>query len=138
MPSYLLEKLQKVQDQCVGIICPNTSLITARSDLNMLNVKELEELEHSKVAHKCLNNGLPVNLITNLYADHNVQSLCRSQGYNTRNKHLPNAVKCSDNRYKNCIFYKSFIEYGKLPQELKVCSTIPPFVSKYKKYILSQ
>ena len=131
MPPYLLCKLQRLQDQCVGIIRPcNSPLSTVRSSLKMLNVKELIELEHLKFAHKCLHYELPVTLIKNSYLDHNVQSLRRNHNYNTRNKRLPNVVKCSDNRYKNCIFYKSFIEYSKIPPDLKDCSNTLLFVKK--------
>ena len=137
MPPYLLCKLQQLQDQCVSIIRPcKTSLSAKRLALNMLNVNELIELEHLKFAHKCLNNELPVLLIKNSYIDHNVKSLHRQHSYNTRNKRLPNAAKCSDNRYKNCVFYKSFILYSKIPQELKECTNTQLFVKKSKKYLL--
>ena len=139
MPQYLLCKLQKLQDQCVGIIRPcKTSLSDKRLSLNMLNVTELIELEHLKFAHKCLNNELPVILIKNSYVDHNVKSLHRQHNYNTRNKRLPNVVKCSDNRYKNCVFYKSFILYSRIPQELKECTNTLLFVKKCKKYLLKR
>ena len=81
-----LNKIRSTLNKCMKILKPNLETDKTYSELKLLNLDQLIELEYNKLAYmisKCL---LPNKMLEIINCDQNYQSLQKQHNYNTRKK----------------------------------------------------
>ena len=87
VPNQQLNKLQKIQDQCIDLIDLTRTPIKEKYKINrILDVKQLIELECSKLGYRIINELLPNNLLKIMTSDQSGRSLKKAHSYSTRQK----------------------------------------------------
>ena len=128
-----LTKLNKTQSKCVSLISRHKSM----SNLGILSVTKLIELENMKFGYKLLSKELPVEILNCTINDHNGKTLAKQHGYNTRNKNIPNIPLVKNNKYRSSIFCKGSMAFLHLPENIKNIKNYSCFVRACKKHLLS-
>ena len=80
LPQGSLTKLQKEQDKCVKLINPSIKLTEAYSKYNILNIKELIQMENCKLGYRVCNQDLPYKVLEAIEHDHQGKTLHKQHG----------------------------------------------------------
>ena len=135
--STSLNKLQRLQNTCVNLLGKNQTIPDIYTKLKIMRVEQLIKLENCKFAYKMYNKLLPIKVIKLATQDQSGKSLEKKHCYNTRQKNLLNAPKCSGKNYLASVLCKSIIEYRTLSLETRQTNNFKSFVIKCKKTILT-
>ena len=85
-----LNKIRKTLNICVKILKPKTEINKSYSDLKILTLDQLIELEHNTLTYKISKGSLPMKIREIIHCDQNIKSLQKNHNYNTRKKSKPN------------------------------------------------
>ena len=132
-----LNKLQKLQNNCIKEILKRKININDYRLLKMLRISELIKLENIKLAYRTKHSQLPEKVQTACRTDSRNSTLVKAHRYNTRQKLELNLPRASTTMYKNSFLFQSTVDYQKLPLEIKKISQYASFVRKGKEFLLS-
>ena len=108
MQQSQIKKLQKLQNKCVNLIDSSRSdLITKFSNLHVLRINEVIDLQLIKTGYRLLNKNLPKALLEILKTDHKNKSLQKNHCYATRHRNIQNLPRVSNDKYSNSFLCKS-------------------------------
>ena len=133
-----LNKLQRLQTNCINLIKKYPNTTSQYQDLGILNIKNIISLENMKLGYKFSNKQLPVRIHELLINDQNQSSLKKSHRYPTRHKSLPNKPKGKYVQYGNSFLSKWIDDFSKLTPEIKEASNLKIFATKCKKLLLGK
>ena len=85
-----LNKLQRIQTECLQLIVPQNKNGNLNKELGILTIKDMIKLENYKFGYKLNNNLLPSKTKKLCYLDSESHSLMKNHPYSTRNKTIPN------------------------------------------------
>ena len=91
-----LLKLTKIQTKCAYYLEQNCDFKLLR----ILKINSIIELENCKFGYKLVNGLLPIKIEESCMYDNNKQSLCKTHGYDTRNKKVPNVPIKMNKQYR--------------------------------------
>ena len=106
-----LNKLQKIQTECLHLVAPLNKSGNLNKYLGILTVNSMIKLENYKFGYKLINKILPIKTQQLCYLDDKNKSLEKKHQYQTRNKELPNLPKQMNKAYRDsflCIGLQSF------------------------------
>ena len=133
-----LNKIQKIQNKCVSIICKRTHVNEINyKNLQLLKIKEIIKLENLKIAYKLNKNLLPKKISECALSDQKGKSLLRTHNYGTRAKSIPYTPKTQNKKYGNSILCESVQEFRTLKGETQNAPTMSGFVSICKREIFN-
>ena len=132
-----LNKLQKIQNNCLKQIFGINNYLTMAKSNGILTVKELVKLELLKMGYKLHHKELPLPVINCFLKDNQGKSLIKTHKYGTRNKAIPNNPRPKTNLYKSSFLCKSISEYSTLLVATSHCRNIRHFTSYCKNHILT-
>ena len=131
-----VNKIRKTLNMCVKILKPKTEISKSYSDLKILTLVQLIELEHNKLAYIILKGTLPIKTREIIHYDQNNKSLQKSHNYKTRQKSKPNIPRPKTNKYTKSFLCNGIRALNELTSELTACASITTFVKKCKqKYV---
>ena len=130
--SYLVKKIEKIQEKCMSLIKKNSSL----SELGILRLSDLIQLENCKFGYKLVNNLLPPEVKNCTCTDSTGNSLMKTHQYNTRGKTVPNLPVSKSSRYLKSILCAGPKLYSMLDTNMKEAKSCKAFVNKLKKELL--
>ena len=91
-----LSKLTNIQTKCVHYLDHNCDF----KALKILKINSIIDIENYKFGYKLVHDMLPVKIKESCMHDNNKQSLCKTHGYNTRNKKIPNVPIKMNKQYR--------------------------------------
>ena len=136
IPNGTVEKLQKLQNCCLGYINGKNANMVNYHKLNILRIKELIALENYKYGYKLVNNMLPPRLIELSKSDHVGKVLNKTHQYNTRYKNLLNKPLAKNKKYKSSIVYIGTSALEPLKVETIAKRSLSSFIYQCKKELL--
>ena len=134
--SKQLNKLQKIQTECLQLIVPLNKTGNLNKVLGILTIKDMIKLENYKFGYKLNNNLLPTKTNELCYLDNNSQSLKKHHPYSTRNKTMPNLPKKMNKAYRASYLCTGPQMYQTLPVETKSKHTLSCFTIACKQTLL--
>ena len=138
---YLINKgqmktLQTMQNQAIRLIEPRMHTEDIYKKHNILQVRQLIQLENYKLWKKLELEDLPINLRAAMTLDHNKVNLYKQHGYSTRNKTLPNLPKVNSHLYRKSLLFQGLRDYQLLPASLRKERKLHVFINKCKSHLL--
>ena len=133
----IVNKLQSLQDSCVYFLKNTHPSAESNTDMKLLTVSQMIQLEKLRFVYKCVNKTIPKPISGVAFTDQNGMSLEKTHDYPTRNKHIPNNAKVCNNKYRKCIIYSAFSEYNTLPTDIKNSKHLVEFVKRTKDYLMT-
>ena len=134
--SEQLNKIRKTFNMCMKILKPKTEISKSYSDLKILMLDQLIELEHNKLTYKISKGSLPIKIREIIHYDQNNKSLQKSHNYNTRQKSKPNIPRPKTKKYTKSFLYNGIRALNEMTSESTACASITTFVKKCKqKYV---
>ena len=119
LTSAKLNKLQRIQNNCVNLIKRYQNMTSQYRDLGILNMSNIIAIENMKLGYKFNKKQLPTCIHELLTKDQNQCSLVKTHNYATRHKSLPNKPKGSYVQYGNSFLCKWIDDYTPLSTEIK-------------------
>ena len=132
-----VKKLQSLQNSCVYFLKNTHPSAKSYTDMKLLTVSQMIQLEKLRFMYKCVNKTIPKPISMVAFTDQNGMSLEKTHDYPTRNKHIPNNAKVCNNKYRKCIIYSAFSEYNTLPTDIKNSKHLLEFVKRSKDYLMT-
>ena len=108
-----LNRIQRIQTKCLKYINKKISYL---HELQILNIKQLVELEHAKLGYRLRNKLLPKKIMQIISTDSSKKSLEKMHGYNTRNKNKLNLPKIRNKQYRYSFQYQANKQIMLLPK----------------------
>ena len=133
-----LRDLLSIQKKCVKLINPSLPVHSIFANLQILDVKQLIELEQCKIGYKMCNNLLPPVLTRLLFEDHNKCVMTKAHSYSTSQKNIPNRPNAKGTQYCKSFLYQSIACYSGLPHDIRNVNNINLFVKRLKKFIITK
>ena len=128
-----LLKLANIQRKCVLYLDPKCDY----KKLKILKISSIIELENCKFGYKLIHGMLPTKIEESCINDSNKQSLCKTPGYNTRNKKIPNVPTKMNKQYKASFLNKGSQSLLKLPMTIRQKATLKSFTNALKDYFFT-
>ena len=133
-----LNKLQKIQNQCLKYITVNKKITGKENkELKILKVKDVIELANLKFGYKLYHNLLPKKVAKSCHFDSKNTNLMPSHNYNTRSKDIPNLPKTMNKDYQNCFLTQGPRSILSLSVETRLANTLQAFTTTCKRLIIS-
>ena len=138
---YLINKgqlkvLQTTQNQAIRLIEPRMQTGEIYKKHNILNLKQLTQLENFKIWKKLELGDLPTNLSSAMTLDHNENNLHKQHKYSTRNKSLPNLPNAHSQLYRKSLLFQGLRDYQLLPASIRSERKFHVFVKRCKSHLL--
>ena len=134
-----LNKLQKIQNQCLSYISGNKIISTrVNKELNILKIRDVVELVNLKFGYKLLHNLLPKRVAEACIMDSKKNFLMPNHSYNTRSKNVPNLPKNMKRNYKNCFLSQGSRSILTLSVETRLAKNLQTFTISCKCKILTK
>ena len=133
-----LEKISKIQDQCVATIDKSLSVKDTYKKYKLLKFEDMITHETNKLWHKHHLSLLPAPLMRNMQTDFTGQDLSKSHGYNTRNKAYLNLPRANNGSYRKSFLSRGLKTYSELPLEIRSANNIATFSSSSKLHLLER
>ena len=134
----LINQVQSLQDKAVKYIDHRLNKDLVYSTYKILTVRQMIELEMSKLGFHLVNNLLPNQLSYALQTDHCNWSMLKTHRYNTRLRAVPNLPKVTHSRYRNSYLFHALSTYSKLPSSAINQTNLKAFTGKCKAYLLER
>ena len=128
-----LTKLTNVQTKCIQYLDHNCDFKT----LKILKISSIIELENCKFSYKLTHGMLPVKIEDSCMHDNKSKSLCKTHGYNTRNKKIPNVPIQMNKQYRASFLNKGSQSLLKLPMGIRDKSNLKTFAAALKEHLLA-
>ena len=128
-----LLKLTNIQTKCVQYLDHNCDY----KKLKILKINSIIELENCKFGYKLVHGILPIKIEESCTNDNNKQSLCKTHGYNTRNKKIPNVPIKMNKQYRASFLNKGSQSLLKLPMSIREKSSLKSFTNALKEYLFT-
>ena len=132
-----LNKLQRLQNNCVHLISNRTDNEQNFQLLQLLKVAQIIKLHNIKLGYQVQHSQLPEMVVHACHSDVKSASLEKKHKYNTRRKNEPNRPRPKSNWYNKSFLVKSMQEFQALPEALKKIANYQLFVKACKKHVLS-
>ena len=129
--------IARLQRKAIKLIDNTTTIDKAFHKHRILPFEQLIKLEQCKLGFKLCNNLLPTNLAKCMNEDHNMKSITKTHRYPTRKKHIPNLPHAVVNKYRDSFLYRAIKEYNDLNPLEQSCKSLPSFIGRCKKRLLS-
>ena len=136
--SEQLNKIRKTLNKCVKTLKPKAETSKSYSDLKILTLDQLIDLEHSKLAYKIFKGSLPKRILEIIHCDQNNKSLQKNHKYSTRKKSNPNIPQSKTKKYTNSFLCNGIRALNELTPEMMACGNKPTFVTKCKQKIYKE
>ena len=133
-----LNKLQKIQTECLQLIVPLNKTGNLNKELGILKIKYMIKLENYKFGYKLDNNLLPTKTTELCYLDNKSNSLKKQHPYSTCNKTMPNLPKNTNKAYRASYLCTGPQMFQTLPVETKLKCTLSCFTKSCKNILLSR
>ena len=114
-----LNKLQKIQTECLQLIVPQNKKGNLNKQLGILTIKDMIKLENYKFGYKLSNNLLPSKTKELCYLENMSHSLKKQHPYSTHNKIMPNLPKNTNKAYRASYLCAAPQMFQTLPVETK-------------------
>ena len=139
---YLINKgqmkaLQTMQNQAIRLIEPRMHTEDIYKKHNILQLRQLIQLENYKLWKKLELEDLPANLSAAMTLDHNKNNLHKQHRYSTRNKTLPNLPKANSQLYRKSLLFQGLRDYQLLPASIRKEQKLHVFIGKCKLHLLN-
>ena len=128
-----LLKLTNIQRKCIQYLDPKCDY----KKLKILKLSSIIELENCKFGYKLIHGILPIKIEESCKNDSNKQSLCKTHGYNTRNKKIPNVPINMNKQYRASFLNKGSQSLLKLPMSIREKATLKSFTNALKEYFFN-
>ena len=134
LTSGQLAELNSVQRKCVKQIDCSVPVGEAYSKLKIPTVRQLVELEQSKMGYKLCKGLLPTAISHLMMSDADNRPMIKTHVYETRQKNVPNRPKVKSKLYMESFLYRSISCYSNWSQEIRNAPSLSTFVRliKYK------
>ena len=132
-----LNDLRNIQMKCLKLVNPSIPTNRVLSQLKVLNIEKLIDLEQCKLGYKLCHQMLPVVLTKLIKQDQNNTDLTKTHPYPTRQKAIPHRPNAKLGLYRNSFLYKTISCYSNLPSELQTQTRYRLFANQCKNYLLS-
>ena len=132
-----LNKLQKLQTECLQLIIPQNKTGNLNKELGILPIKDMIKLENCKFGYKLNNKLLPIKTHELFYLDNKSESLKKQHPYSTRNKSMPNWPKNTNRVYRASYLCAGPQMFQTLPVETKLKCSLHCFTKSCKAYLLN-
>ena len=132
-----LNKLQKLQTECLQLIVPQNKTGNLNKELGILTIKDMIKLENCKFGYKLNNKLLPIKTHELCYLDNKSESLKKQHPYSTRNKSMPNLPKNTNRAYRASYLYAGPQMFQTLPVETKLKCSLHCFTKSSKDFLLN-
>ena len=123
-----LSKLTRIQANCVHYLDQKCDF----KILKILRINSIIELENCKFGYKLVHGMLPIKIEESCMYDNNKQSLCKTHGYNTRNKKIPNVPIKMNKQYRASFLNKGSQSLLKLPMDIREMPNLKSFTNALK------
>ena len=133
----LTTDIARLQRKAVKLIDNTITIDKAFQKHRILPFEQLIKLEQCKLGFKLCKNLLPTNLAKCMNEDHNMKSITKTHRYPTRKKHIPNLPHAVVNKYRDSFLYRAIKEYNDLNPLVQSCKSLPSFIGRCKKRLLS-
>ena len=134
-----LDKLQKLQNECVNLIAQVKPISTdVYKLLSILKIRDLIPLEHCKLMFKAKHGLLPCKITTAILTDHDGKTLKKLHCYNTRQKSNPNMPKNACTNYLKSSLCNCTRKFTTLTLETQQISTLSKFIISCKLEIVNR
>ena len=124
-----LNKISKIQNQCVATIDKKLSVNDIYKNYRLLKFEDMITHETNKLWHKQHLNLLPVPLTRNMQTDFTGLDLSKSHGYNTRNKAYLNHPLANNVSYRKSFLARGLKTYNELALKIRAINNIGTFSS---------
>ena len=139
IPNEQMNKLQKIQNQCIHYISGHKINDTrTNKELNILTIKDTVELANLKFGYKFLHNLLPKKVRECCQHDSKNNCLMPKHSYNTRAKHLPNFPKTMNKNYHNSYLVMGPRSILKLNVETRNTRSLKSFTTCCKRNLINK
>ena len=132
-----LNKIKATLNKYMKIIRPKLDTDKIHSELKILKLDQLIELEYMKLAYKINKGLLPSKVLEIINSDQNNQSLQKLHKYNTRKKEIPYIPKFKTKNYVRSFLCNGIRALNNLTPKILSSGTIISFVKNCKKSMLS-
>ena len=136
LTSGQLAELNGVQRKCIRQIDCSVPVDEAYSKLKILTVRQLVELEQSKMGYKLCKGLLPTAITHIMMSDVDSRPMRKTHVYETRQKNVPNRPKVKSKLYMDSFLYRSISCYSNLGQKIRDAPSLTTFVRLVKKNLL--
>ena len=126
-----LNKLAKIQNECVKMIGAKLGLITVDvmyKKLGIIPLTKMIQIELAKYGYGITRKTVP----SSIQALANRKGGSKSHGYCTRNCNTPNIQKHTNHQFNSSFMCKGLTTYSALPGDIKNISTMAGFVKELK------
>ena len=131
-----LNKLQKIQTECLQLIVPLNKTGNLNKELGILTIKDMIKLENFQFSYKLNNNLLPVKTTELCYLDNKSNSLRKHHPYSTHNETMPNLPKNANKAYRASYLCAGPWMFQTLPVETKLKGSLSCFTKSCKNILL--
>ena len=133
-----LNKLQKIQNQCMRYISGNRINNTrVNKELKILTINDMVELANLKFGYKFLHNLLPKKVRECCQLDSKNKCLMPKHSYDTRSKQIPNLPKTMNRNYHRCYLVMGPRSILKLSVETRLSRSLQSFTVTCKKNMIN-
>ena len=127
-----LNKLAKIQNECVKMISTKLGLTTVDSmykKLGIIPLTKMIQIELAKYGYGVTRKTVP----SSIQALANRKGGLKNHRYCTRNCNTPNIQKHTNHQFNSSFMCKGLTTYSALPRDIKNISTLAGFVKKLKR-----
>ena len=132
-----LNKLQKLQTECLHLIVPQNKIGNLNKELGILTINDMIKLENYKFGYKLYNKLLHVKTHELCYLDNKSESMRKQHPYSTRNKTMPNLPKNTNKVYRASYLCARPQMFQTLPVEIKLKHSLHCFTKSCKELLLN-
>ena len=133
LQQYQINKLQKIQNKCVELIDSSRKHVNAKfSELRILKVSEIIELELAKIGFKLIKGILPKKILETISTDASLKNLDKKHHYQTRQKILQNLPRTKCKLYSASFLCKSISRIQPFVSLTNRTNNVQAFVHAYK------
>ena len=133
-----MDCIQKLQNKCVRKIDTYEKQVQKTYQKHkILRLKDALTLENCKMVYRLEHKLLPKKLVQLYYTNQQGKSLIKTQGYNTRNKMIPNLAKTHCKEYSTSYLCSSVKDYQNIKVEIRQAKSLKTFNVLLKETLLT-
>ena len=132
-----LNKLIKLQNQCVGLIDKTKSIEDNYKLHKILTLDKLVKLENYKIWYKYYQGLLPKKIDELMSSDASNTSIRKTHNYSTWQKSELNLPKATNELYRNSFYVRGLKDFANLPMAIKSQKNYGIFVKECKNFLLN-
>ena len=131
-----ITELTSIQRKCIRQIDNSIAVEEAYKKLKILTVRQLIELEQSKMGYKLCKGLLPTAITQIMMSDVDRRPMTKTHDYETRQKNVPNRPKVKSKLYMDSFLYRSISCYSNLAQKIRNAPSLPTFARLAKQDLM--